>query len=324
MHDSELIVRSRKQEYVFELLPTHTLDGDFPHAFAQDFAHWLNIETGLIEWRPLKDAWSSTPDLWQMWPGDQQEKYLVRGSSKLIDIHTPTAKAVSLVLSPLEYAAHIHITLSKTEVLEVHLPRLNLGFFLRKKSKQLESKQFRGMTVDANQSFGALTGLTNKPVLLGDNDSERSVIIPYGEVLFRPEEFHVRVHINLPLKQQRSYHIYQIDNQLGRLVDNGTLKSRLFKIYLHAVTSHCLPDELTGRSGTEEALYGLASSSICSFLRLEQTDIDLLVLLARLTPLRQYYPENLRSMQRVNWGNLHLLNMSLSTRWCVRFLKKQK
>ena len=34
----------------------------------------------------------------------------------------PTAKAVSMVLSPLENAIHIHITLNfETEVLEVHL-----------------------------------------------------------------------------------------------------------------------------------------------------------------------------------------------------------
>lgn len=308
MHDSELIVRSRKEEHVFELLPTHVLDGDFPHAFVQNFAHWASLETDLVEWRPLEDAWNPTSHIWQMWTGDQEDKFLIRNSSKLVDIHTPTAKAVTLVLSPLEQAAHIHITLSKAGVLEVHLPRLNLGFFLKKKSRQLESKQFRGMIVDANQSFGTLTGLINKLVLLGNHNSERSVIIPHGEVLFNSEDSHVGIHIHQPPQQQRSYHIYQIDNQLGRLVDNGTLKSRLFKIYLHAVTSYCLPDQLTGRSGTEEALHALSSSSICSFLRLEQTDIDLLMLLAQLTPLRQYYPEHLRHMQQVDWRTLSPLS----------------
>lgn len=327
MHGSELIVRSRKQGHVFELLPTHILDGDFPHAFVQNFAHWVNIETDLVEWRPLKDAWTSTTHIWHMWSGDQEEKFLIRDSSKLIDIHTPTAKAVSLVLSPLEQAAHIHIILSKTGVLEVHLPRLNLGFFLRKKSTRLESKQFRGMTVDENQSFGTLTGLINKLVLLGNHNSERSVIIPHGKVLFNPEKyFHASIQIDPPPKQQRSYHIYQIDNQLGRLVDNGTLKSRLFKIYLHAVTSHCLPDELTGRTGTEEALYALTSSSICSFLRLKQTDIDLLMLVAQLTPCRQYYPQHLRHMQQVDWITLSPLSQhdSFYTSVCSVFDKAER
>ena len=323
MHESELIIRAKREGQVFELLPTHVLDDDLPIAFVEDFAHWLNIETGLVEWRPLKNAWTSATQNWQMWSKDQAKMFLIRDSSRLIDIHTPTAKAVSLVLSPLERAAHIHVTLnSKTGVLEAHLPRLNLGFFLKKNSTRLESKQFRGMTVDANQSFGTLTGLVNKLVLVGDHDSGRSVIIPHGNLLFKPGDFHVCIHIDLP-PEQLSYQIYQIDNQLGRLVDNGTLKSKLFKSYLHAVTAHCLTDELTGRTGTEEALYTLASASVISFLRLEQTEVDLLMRLARLAPCRQYYPRHLNEMQQVGWGTLSPLSQheSFYTLVCSIFEK---
>ena len=299
MYDSELIIRARRQGEVHELLPVHTLDGDFPEAFVHDYAHWLHINTGFVEWRPLPHAWTPTSQNWQMRSG-----MLLRGSSRLIDLHTPTAKAVSTVLSPLEQATHVHITLDcETEVLEVYLPRLKLDFFVRKGATQLESKQFRGMTVDCNQSFGTLTGLVNKLVLRGNTDSSRSAIIPHGDVLFEPEGCHVRVHINTST-QHLSYHLYHIDPQLGRLVDNGSLKSKLFKCYLHAVTAHCLTDELTGRTGTEEALSTLASPSVQSFLRLDQTEIDLLVLLARLTPRRHYYPRHLRVMQEVEWERL--------------------
>ena len=70
------------------------------------------------------------------------------------------------ILSPLEYTTYIYITLNyETEVLEVHLPRLKLDFFLRKGATQLESKQFRGIVVDITQSFGTLTRLVNKLVL---------------------------------------------------------------------------------------------------------------------------------------------------------------
>lgn len=323
MHDSELIIRARKQGQVYELIPAHILDGDFPHAFIQGYAHWLDVKTHFVEWRPLKSAWTTASHNWQMWPGSQGEKLLIRGLSRLIDIHTPTAKAVSLILSPLEHATHVHITLNReTEVLEVHLPRLNLDFFLRKGATRLESKQFRGMTVDVNQSFGTLTGLVNKLILLGDHSSARSVIVPHGDVWFKPEGSHVCVHIDTP-PQQLSYHIYHIDCRLGRLVDNGTLKSRLFKCYLHAVTAHCLTDELTGRTGTEEALYTLASSSVCSFVRLEQTEIDLLMLLAQLTPCRKYYPRHLHVMQQVKWGTLSSLSQhdSFCTLVCSIFEK---
>ena len=305
MDDSELIIRAKRIGQVYELLPVHALDGDFPAAFVHSYAHWLHIDTGFVEWRPLTSAWTPTSQNWQMRSDNQKTSLmLLCNSSRLIDVHTPTAKAVSKILSPLEQATHIHITLNhQTEVLEVHLPRLQLGFFMRKGATQLESKQFREMIVDPNQSIGTLTGLVNKLVLRSDIDSSRSVIIPYGNVRFEPNDHHVRVHIDTST-QHLSYHLYHIDPQLGRLVDNGSLKSKLFKSYLHAVTAHCLTDELTGRTGTEEALHTLASPSVQSFLRLDQTEIDLLVLVARLTPRRYYYPRHLKVMQEVEWESL--------------------
>ena len=304
MYDSELIVRARKQGQDYELLPVNALAGDLPQAFTQDYAHWLHIDSGRIEFRPLVDAWTTNPHNW--WIGTDSggvKMVLRRDMARLIDPHTPTAKAIATVLSPLEQLTHIQIMLHReTAALEVHLPRLKLDFFLRKGATQLESKQFRGMTVDSIQSFGALTGLANKLVLRLNTDSSRSVIIPYGDVIFESDS-RVRVRIDTST-QNLSYHFYRIDSRLGRLVDNGSLKSKLFKCYLHAVTAHCLADELTGRTGTEEALSILACPSIQSFLRLEKTEIDLLELLARLTPHRHYYPRHLRVMQEVKWQTL--------------------
>ena len=304
MYDSELIIRARKQGQVYELLPVDALAGDFPQAFIQDYAHWLHIDTGCIEYRPLVDAWTANPHNWRIQiDGESVKMVLYRDLTTLIDLRSRTAKAIATVLSPLEQATHIQIMLHlETAALEVHLPRLKLDFFLSKGATQLESKQFRGMTVDSNQSFGALTGLANKLVLRGTTDSSRSVIIPHGDVIFESES-RVRVDINTST-QHLSYHLYHIDLQLGRLVDNGSLKSKLFKCYLHAVTAHCLTDELTGRTGTEEALSILASPSVQSFLRLEKTEIDLLELLARLTSRRHYYPRHLRVMQEVEWQRL--------------------
>ena len=304
MHGSELIIRARKGKKTYELLPVHTLDGDFPHAFVQDFAHWLDVDTDSVEWRPLTEPWTQSTNQWQMRSSTQGEYSLIQGSLRLIDPHSPTANAVSKMLSPLEYPINIETTFNyETQLLEVHLPRLKLNFFLRKGATQLESKQFRGMIIDVDQSFGTLTGLVNKLVLRGQNNSVRTVIIPHGDVSFRQEGSHTRVHIKRSV-QHLSYDLYQIDHQLGRLVDNGSLRSKLFKCYLHAVTAHCVTDKLTGRTGTEEALYILASPSVRSFPRLDQTEADTLLLLARLTPRREYYPQHLKVMQTVEWEKL--------------------
>ncbi|KAJ5054923.1 uncharacterized protein L3040_001185 [Drepanopeziza brunnea f. sp. 'multigermtubi'] len=67
---------------------------------------------------------------------------------------------------------------------------------------------------------------------------------------------------------------FVIDKDLGLLTDNGNLRSRLFKLYLHALTSPCLPDPLIFRTGSEEALHGLRlAAGTKSFLDMEQSSL---------------------------------------------------
>jgi hypothetical protein len=141
-------------------------------------------------------------------------------------------------------------------------------------------KQFRGLVVDERQSFGTLTGLVNKLVLCEVEGSSRSVIVPHGPVSFSQDGHHIRVMIDTTSATHVKYHSYHIDTQLGRLVDNGNLRSRLFRLYLHTTTAHCLIDQLTGRTGTEEALYGLASTATRLFVKFEPGDAELLGMLA--------------------------------------------
>jgi hypothetical protein len=66
----------------------------------------------------------------------------------------------------MEEAQHIHIVLNTTtETVDVHLPRLQLGFFIDRNSGAMYSRQFRGMVIDSQQNIGTLTGLTSKLVL---------------------------------------------------------------------------------------------------------------------------------------------------------------
>jgi hypothetical protein len=45
------------------------------------------------------------------------------------------------------------------------------------------------------------------------------------------------------------------------------------------MTAYCLIDQLTRRTGTEEALYGLANAATRSFVKLEPKDVKLLGIL---------------------------------------------
>ncbi|PQE15350.1 very large low complexity protein [Rutstroemia sp. NJR-2017a WRK4] len=304
MHGSELVIRSRRQQQICEVIPMTAMLGDFPMAFIQDYVHWWDQDTQSIEWRPLKDVWASSADNWQM--HRHHDTYILsRATKELLDIRSPTFQAISHLLSPLEHATHIHVFVDcQTKALEIHLPRMKLDFHLKDATSLLESKQFRGMVVDDHQSFGAFTGLVNKLVLRDSGRLSRCVIIPEGDISFEPKGPHVQVTIDTASAVHVKYHSYQIDSRLGRLVDNGSLPSRLFRLYLHATTSHCLVDQLTGRTGTEEALYGLESAATRSFVTLEPKTAELLKKLARLTPQREYYPEHLEVMQQVEWNGL--------------------
>ena len=249
---------------------------------------------------------------------------LKRGSLTLLDIRSSTAKDISAILAPLEYARHVHVIFDhEGDSLQVHLPRLRLDFFLDKSSQLLQSKQYREMYVDPSQSLGTLTGLSNKLVLRCDSNSERCVLVPYGQVQYQSHGRHVRVWIDTNSLQSVAHHFYTVDTQLGRLKDDGSLRSQLFKYYLHALTSHCLPDELTRRTGTEEALSGLRAAATRSFLALDPSEVDLLVLIAKVAPRRKYYPQHLQVMQEIGWNKLSPLSQHSSFLDAVKLIMDQ-
>ena len=85
------------------------------------------------------------------------------------------------------------------------------------------------MSVDADQSIGTLTGLINKLMLRHDRNFTHSVLVLDGDVQFQQDLKHVRVSI-VSSNHQVAHHVYRIDHQLGRLADNGSLRSQLFKL----------------------------------------------------------------------------------------------
>ncbi|KAK2742649.1 hypothetical protein FQN55_007768 [Onygenales sp. PD_40] len=308
MKENHLIVRAVKDRTVYEILPEKAVDGDFPEEFVKKYVHWLHIGKDIIEWRPINKIWESSPQNWTL-HSIHYSPILVRGQWRLVEMGSKTGQAVTILLAPLEMPTHVHMMVhTETRELRVHLPRLKLDFFMDCQSEHLESKQFRGMTVDTDQSFGTLTGLVNKLVLRDKQDNSRCVIIPHGEVGYMRNGDHVSVTIQNSALSTVQYHKYQIDSQLRRLVDNGSIRSKLFRCYLHALTSSCLVDSLTLTTGTEEAIRILRSASTQSLVNLTNQDMEILAHIANLTPKRQFYPHHLTVMQQVRWKCLSPLS----------------
>jgi len=221
---------------------------------------------------------------------------------------------VSSLLSPLESQEYIIIT-HTSHSLGVSLPRLHLSFFVNS-NWELECRSIPGYIVDKTQSCGTMFGLKNKLVLCprpntGSPEKSRlprRVIIPHGEISFRTDGDFTGVSINTTAKQHVCWHEYTVDTDLGCLKSNASLRSKLYQCYLHALTTHCLPDPLLGHTGTEEALYMLRSAACRSFQRLDGHDAKLLELISNLTPDRVYYPPHLQSMATVKWNDLPALS----------------
>ncbi|KIK32258.1 hypothetical protein CY34DRAFT_165237, partial [Suillus luteus UH-Slu-Lm8-n1] len=217
---------------------------------------------------------------------------------------------ISKRLRPLEDARFIVVTHNKASgsapSLKADLPRYGLEFFVDEDG-ELQSRNMRNMVVDVIQSTGTMLGLVNqlvlRPKLQVADEHPRTVIIPDGRVSYSADGHHVRVTI-APEGPRLTYQLYRVDADLRCLTGNVGLTSKLYQALLHAVTSGCVPDPLTGRTGTEEALHLLHSAACLSFMKLRSRDTDLLREISSLSTRRVWYPTHLQKMQTVPWSCL--------------------
>ncbi|TFK56544.1 hypothetical protein OE88DRAFT_1689641 [Heliocybe sulcata] len=319
--DNILVVQASREEEDFQLIPHTRFEGDLPYFIVHDYAHWLSKRSKQIELRPLETLWTSSATNWciHLGAGGSGSPSMLRVQADrkvfLVDSRSPTFHRIASCLQPLEDSQYLTVTFTPAaskSMLQVDLTRYRLGFALNS-NRELECQSFPGMVVDRNQSTGTMFGLVNQLVLhparttdesVADVLARRCVLVPFGEVTHHVEGLRRVIRIDVHSGRLVRYMKYEVDADLGRLVSNASLTSRLYKVYLHALTGDCLPDPLTGFTGTEEALYDLGSASCRSFQGLSVEDIKLLDDIERLTPRRTYYPSHLKVMQTVVWSEL--------------------
>ncbi|OJK01293.1 hypothetical protein ASPACDRAFT_51200 [Aspergillus aculeatus ATCC 16872] len=298
----DLRIRAVDGSRVWEFVSPRLLADALPDAFVEGYAHWYETDGQFIEFRPLNDPWKSSPvSHWRLQRTQLGNNWrLTQGSISLINMRSETARSLSDIFQPLEKAPKLHYKLHRgSDMVEIEIPRLGLGFDLRSGQSSIESRQYRGMVVDPDQSVGTLIGLRNKLVLLDRNTHNRRILIPEGQITWEQGDGHVAVKVGWQAATR--VHVYLVNSDIGCLTDNGTLQSKLVLCYLHAVTSFCTPDPLTKHTGTEQSLSILRSASMRSFNQLQPENISILKKLASLTPARRYYPANERVMQSVRW-----------------------
>ncbi|KAI8648277.1 hypothetical protein NCS55_01496600 [Fusarium keratoplasticum] len=303
MHDQDLLVRLEADGSSVDLIPPRTLRGLLPHSFVDEYAHWYHANTGIVEFRPLKDPWARNSSNWFLSRSGEVWTLRQGASTCLLAPCSGMARCLAAVLSPLEDSLYLHMLYDQfVGSVEVHVPRLQLDFFLKAGESTIRSRQFRGMHIDPDQSVGTLVGFTSKLILRGDSGLPvRTLIVPEGRVHFQRAGGHGTAAV--AYGTARRVQNYRIDELLRRLVANTKLESKLFLAYAHALTSFCLPDPFLGRTGTEEAIRLLSSASVRAPGPLSTTEHDRLQSIASLSPARAFYPEHERVMQQVSWSS---------------------
>lgn len=306
-HEKDLLVRSVRDNQSWEFVHPRLLYG-FPRRLIDEYVHWYDLSSNTVKFRARKDPWTTSVGNWKLAAGVDGKWHLAKGDDRvliaptLLNEKSHTAKCMDAIFSSLVDATDLElIHRPSLSMLEIELPRLKLAFQLQEGEALIKSRHFRGMIVDPDQAIGSLIGLKNKLVLKGKSkDVLRKVVLLEGPVTYTSTQLHTRVSIS----RDRAVlaHVFDVDTRLERLIDNGSLESKLLICYLHALTTFCLPDPLTKLTGTERALKILDFAAVRSFSMLRQKNIDLLKTIARLTPSRNYYPEHLKVMQSVSWS----------------------
>ncbi|SPO01443.1 uncharacterized protein DNG_04116 [Cephalotrichum gorgonifer] len=304
----DLLVRAVKDGRAWEFVDPKRLYG-FPVDFTSGYVHWYDLASNTIEFRPLGDPWTASDGTWKLVAKSHGEWQLRKGQDRILvaprilNQSSQTSTHMDAIFSPLVNPKNLHLVYRPSRsLLDIELPKLKLTFHLEKGSDSIQSRQFRGMSIDTKQEIGTLVGFENKLILKGaSDDTNRKAILVEGPITFTSTKSHMKVSISKDAATRA--HACDVDTRLGRLVDNGSLESKLLICYLHALTSFCLPDPLTGRTGTEQALDILDSAAIKSFPVLSKDNVGMLKRIADLTPLRDFYPEHLQVMQSISWSS---------------------
>ncbi|KAF2423513.1 hypothetical protein EJ08DRAFT_652773, partial [Tothia fuscella] len=300
----QVLIITKRDGKTHRLLPSDTFRADLPHQFSSDYCHWLDIDSGEVEFRPIGSPFESSRSSWWL-KKPYSDYFLSRPDSCLIPRHGALWQHLFLIFLVFEKEEHILITKDDKHVIHIRLPRFNLDFSVNPQGA-VECPKLDAVIL-AQQSVGTLIGLENKIVLQSQNSTSRlkiSVLVPYGHVsLERNSGAHPDVSIDIEKHGAGEYFQYFLDPDLKRIKGPGDILSTMFLGYLHGATSSTLPDPFTGVTGTDEGLRILNSASLHKSSPLTDRELQLLACLARhLSPRITQSKGQLPGVPEVIWN----------------------
>ncbi|KAF2104829.1 hypothetical protein NA57DRAFT_30565 [Rhizodiscina lignyota] len=304
--NGDLVLRAQHYGSLLEFIQADKFgtptDFDLPENLISNCHHWLDLHTGVIEIRQGPEHWKPKAGNWKL---DVHKRVAQRRESILVDPRSRTFDRVASAFKHFEDRYQLTVFMPKSR-LSVELRRLELQFFVNERNL-LECRQLSA-EIDEDQDAGTFYGLMSmlvlREVVRGHgqsivNKNRRSILTPLG-----PPDGCTRRgdHVSVILSNRGSYGIYTINQSLGRLECAPEPRLLYHKAYLHAVTSFILPDPLTGFTGSEMAFRDLQSGQFQPWAPLSPTCLTILNEIRSLSPKRQYYPRDRRTMQVVEWN----------------------
>ncbi|KAJ3568031.1 hypothetical protein NPX13_g6562 [Xylaria arbuscula] len=309
LRDKRAVIRavntgSSNSEETWEFVPQSKLgipgNFDLPTELIKNCGHWLNINTRCLEIRRgslLKTTYYSKRENDWFIDIPRRRAYRGEGGSQLVDPHSETFAQIASILADFEQADRLTVFQPQNLAsrLTVELKHLDLHFVVNQ-NRLLYCQQLNA-EIDIDQDAGTWYGLRSKIVMREVNTRSRSIIVPLGKLIARPNGFHVDVRI----REAAHYARFTIDDIIGRLSCSPEPRLIYTKALYHATTSFCLPDTLTGRTGSSEAFSILRSGTSQPWIPVIKAVNETLEELSKLAPRREYHPPNIRRIQRVSW-----------------------
>ena len=296
-------VRSlEKAPTLFELIPREMFSPpgsrgvpDLPVPLLEKHIHWLDIAGKRLIVRPISSMWRGRASDWTVDLICQQG---VRRKSLLVDPNSSIFTNISQVIEPFESRRRMVMHQPQFNNLSLKLPSLELSFRVNDQGL-LESEQL-GAVVDSDQDIGTLYGMKSSLVLRDKFVAQdRTILVSMGTATIEQQWGHPSIVIH----HNGYYARFAVNTLLGRLECACEPRLIYFKAYCHAITASAMPDPLTGRTGTEEALHCLKAGNAQPWAPLDPESHILLHTIAAMTPARLYYPEEMKVLQRVVWAD---------------------
>ncbi|KAK2596613.1 hypothetical protein QQS21_006289 [Conoideocrella luteorostrata] len=300
--NGSVVIRAKFKGQLLEHVHRSVFQGssrrtDLPSRLVDECVHWLDLNTGKLEMRQKPRIWHQKRSNWIL---DVCTRRVTRhNKSSLVEPYSSVGSKIVQIFRGFEDIDKLTIYQPPVGKLSVELKRLELSFFVNGRGL-LQCRQLHS-EIDPKQNIGTLHGLESKLVLRKTENSRRkSVVVPIGQVFYSERR---DMHVSIKIANDGNYALFTVDPLLGRLdcVPEPTLL--YLKAVIHALTSFPLPDDLTERTGTEEAHRCLKAAHSQPWTVLDPMPKQILSMLLKLRPKRRYYPEKLKYCQTVNWDD---------------------